>query len=279
MSEEEVKSTSEDELLVAIVNQNSNMDVQRNLNRMARLTFDAAEAGADLIVFPENAPLLCPSEQKLDEAEPVDGTQILTCRQYAKTNDIGVLVGSFSEITDDPGRVFNTSVFIGRDGKTVAKYRKMHLFDVDVADDTAFQESETTCAGPAQPVIAEFEGWRFGMSICYDLRFPELYRAMSARGVDAFFVPSAFTYRTGSVHWELLLRARAVENLAWVIAPAQTGVCYGSRESWGHAMAVDPWGTVVAQAGHEPEVVYARLTKRSIRHSRRRIPSLDNRRM
>lgn len=267
------------ELLIAVANQNSNTDVQRNLNQMARWTYQAAEAGADLILFPENATLLCPSEQKIDEAEPIDGTQILTCRQFAKTNDIGILVGSFSELSDDPNRVFNTSLLLGRDGNTLCEYRKMHLFDVEVADDTVFKESDTTCEGPADPVVAEFEGWRFGMSICYDMRFPELYRQLSEQGVDALLAPSAFTFRTGSAHWETLLRARAIENLAWVIAPAQTGRCYGDRESWGHAMVIDPWGTVVAQAGHEPGLTFTRISRSAVAEARQRLPSLDHRRL
>lgn len=267
------------ELLIAVANQNSDTDVQRNLNQMARWTYQAAEAGADLIVFPENTTLLCPGDQKVDEAEPIDGTQILTCRQFAKTNGIGMLIGSFSELSDDPNRVFNTSLFLGRDGSTLSEYRKIHLFDVDVSADTVFRESDTTCAGPAEPVIAEFEGWRFGMSICYDLRFPEHYRLLSEQGIDALLVPSAFTYRTGSAHWETLLRARAIENLAWVIAPAQTGHCYGNRESWGHAMVVDPWGTVTAQAGHEPTLTFARISRAAVEESRRRLPALDHRRL
>lgn len=274
------KPRNDDEtLVIAVANQNSDTDVQRNLNQMARWTLAAAEAGADLIVFPENAPLLCPSAQKLDEAEPIDGTQILTIRQFASANNIGLLVGSFSEMSDDPDRVFNTSLLLGRDGKTIAEYRKMHLFDVAVAGDTVFRESETTCAGPTEPVVADFEGWKIGLSICYDLRFPELYRQLSAAGAEILMVPSAFTFRTGSAHWEVLLRARAIENLAYVVAPAQTGRCYEGRESWGHAMVVSPWGVIAGQAGEHPELFFVTVNRRVIEEARRKLPSLDHRRI
>ena len=271
---------SEDTLRLAIAQMTSGPDVDRNLEQVAMLARQAADAGADLLMLPENATLLAPTAERIAGAEPVDGTQINFCSDLASALGIGILVGSFSELSDDPYRTYNTSVLLDRGGKVTATYRKVHLFDVDVDADTRFRESASTVAGDPQPVVATFDGWRLGLSVCYDLRFPELYRALVAGGAEVLTVPAAFTFRTGAAHWEVLLRARAIENLCWVAAPAQVGVPYAGRESWGHALVVSPWGDVVGQVS-APEVglTVVDVRRQEQRAARSRIPSLDHRRM
>ena len=169
----------------------------------------------------------------------------------ARRTEAWLLLGGFPERASDPGRIRNTSVLLRADGTIAAVYRKIHLFDVDVPGGKRFRESETIEAGDA-PVVAETPWGPLGLTICYDLRFPELYRALVARGARLLAVPSAFTAETGKDHWSVLLRARAIENQAYVFAPAQFGHHGGNRRSWGHALVADPWGTVLAECGdHE----------------------------
>ncbi len=273
------EKTEADVLRVALCQLSSGACVDSNLDVIARRVRECAAAGADLVAFPENAGQLAPEGQKLSDAEPVEGNQVQLCCELARSFNVGVLLGSFSELSSDPDRVYNTSVLIDRNGRVIATYRKIHLFDVDVDADTQFCESDTVLPGEPEPVVADFEGWRIAMTICYDLRFPELYRAASDAGADILAVPAAFTARTGAVHWEVLLRARAIENQAWVIAPAQCGHHFGRRESWGHSMVVDPWGTVVAQRGASEGVVFADIVRRDLAAARARIPALTHRRL
>lgn len=266
-----------EKIKIAIVQMNSTSDEDINLEVMARYTHDAKSLGCDLIMFPEHAPQMRPGKEHVEDSQPVDGTQMNFCGDIASANNIGMLVGSFAELTDHPYRYANTSVFFDRKGKRVGIYRKAHLFDVDVSGDS-FRESDHVLAGDGEPVVVDFEGWKIGLSICYDLRFPEFYRALVDQGAEILCIPSAFTYRTGAAHWEPLLRARAIENTAWVLAPAQTGTNYGTRECWGHSMAVSPWGEVVAQRGFEPGMMVVDIDRDRLRDARAAVPSLANRR-
>lgn len=269
-----------DELTVAVAQMNSYRAIDENLAWMTQAIADAAADGCDWVTFPENAPLLGPDTERLAQHEPMDGHQISTLREAAANAGVHVLVGSFAETGPDPERTYNTSVLIDRTGQVTAVYRKMHLFDVTVSDDTTFRESDTVCAGPAEPVLAEVDGWKVGLSICYDLRFAELYRALSAAGAEVLCIPAAFTYRTGTAHWHVLQRARAIENFCFVLAPAQVGRHYGRRESYGHAIAVAPWGEVIADAGGQGERwVRAVLSRDALTEARGRIPALGHRRM
>ena len=166
----------------------------------------------------------------------------------------------------------------GPDGERVAVYRKMHLFDVDLPDGARYRESELVAPGP-EPVVAETPFARVGMTVCYDLRFPELYRALAARGAEVLVVPAAFTLHTGKDHWEVLLRARAIENTSWLLAPAQVGRHSEKRTTYGNAMIVDPWGTVVARASDGPGLCLAELSPEVLARVRREIPSLGHRRL
>ncbi len=273
--------TPHDQLRVGVVQMRSTADVVSNLELMADLAINAVSAGCELVAFPENCTQLAEPAERVTAAESLTGMQMSFIRKLARQLSVHVLVGSLSERSDDATRTWNTSVLVSSDGSMNAVYRKIHLFDVDVCDDTRLNESASTLAGHAGDFgVGEVEGWKLGMSICYDLRFPELYRELVSRGADILTVPAAFTFRTGAVHWEVLLRARAIENQCYVLAPAQTGRHYGQRESWGHAMVVSPWGEVVAMAdGSKEDVVVCDLKREYLRDIRQRLPALTHRRI
>lgn len=248
-------------LKVAALQMTSTADVETNLARAAALATEAAEAGASLIGFPENfAYLGSDVDHRLSIAEDLpapdlkarEGGPILTAMQaLARQTKAWLLLGGFPERAASPAHIRNTSVLLRADGSVAAIYRKIHLFDVDVPGGKRFRESETVEPG-ADVVVAETPWAPLGLTICYDLRFPELYRALTTRGARLLAVPSAFTLETGKDHWSVLLRARAIENQAYLFAPAQFGHHGGNRRSWGHAMVIDPWGAVLAECGdHE----------------------------
>jgi predicted amidohydrolase len=254
-------------LRVAAVQLTSTEDVAANLARCAVLTRAAAAEGASLIGLPENfAYLGTDRDHRLSLAETLPGPGdaaggsiaaapagpiLSTMQALARETGAWLLLGGFPERATSPTLIHNTSVLLRADGTVAATYRKLHLFDVDVPGGKRFRESETIEAGDA-PVVAETPWGPLGLTICYDLRFPELYRALTSRGARLLAVPSAFTLETGKDHWSVLLRARAIENQAYVFAPAQFGHHGGNRRSWGHAMVVDPWGAVLAECGdHE----------------------------
>lgn len=266
-------------LRVACAQLCSGEDIAENLDAIEALVARAAGEGADLVALPENATQLAPDRIRVAQAEPIDGPQVERLRGIAAEHGVGLLVGSFAERSDDPTRSYNTTVALGRGGELLATYRKAHLFDVDVDADTRLRESASVMAGAAEPVVARFDGWGIGLSICYDLRFPEWYRALVDAGADVLAVPSAFTFRTGTAHWHVLLRARAVENQCWVLAAAQVGRHYGGRESYGHAMVVHPWGDVVAEMAAGTGYVMAVMDHGAVDDVRRRLPALTHRRL
>jgi predicted amidohydrolase len=265
-------------LRVAVCQMNAGEDPGANVEWIERHVRLAAAQGADLVCFPENATQLAPSARRLSDAESIPGPVTERVGQVAKSLGIGVMLGSISEVGPDAAHSWNTTVYLAPDGSVGGTYRKIHLFDVDVAGDTSMRESDSVAAGPWQPVVVDLLGWRLGLSICYDLRFPELYRALVDAGADVLMIPAAFTHRTGASHWEVLLRARAIESQCWVVASAQTGRHYGTRESWGHAMVVDPWGVIRGQLGSEPGMLVVELDAALVQDVRRRLPSLTHRR-
>ena len=264
---------------IAVAQQTSTPDTEANLAWMEERIAEAAAGGARLVAFPENAPFMGPEAARLAAPEMVDGPAMRRVAAAARAHGIGVVVGSFAEKGPDAGHTYNTSLFFDDSGQLLATYRKMHLFDVTVSSDTVYRESASVAAGEPAPVVVEFEDWRFGLSICYDLRFPELYRALSAAGEEVLFVPAAFTVRTGMAHWHLLLRARAVENLAYVVAPAQVGTHFGTRETYGHALVVAPWGEVIAEAEGGAGLIFAELRRERVSAVRAQIPALEHRRL
>jgi predicted amidohydrolase len=259
----------------AVVQMNSTAEVARNLEVAERLVRDAARAGADLVVLPEKWNLLGDGAALRAGAEPLDGGSISAARGWASELGLVLVAGSFAE-RGEGERAFNTSVLIGADGEIVATYRKIHMFDVDVGG-VSYRESENEEAGE-EVVVAEAGGIEIGMSVCYDIRFPELYRILAVRGARAFTVPSAFTLHTGRDHWEVLMRARAIENQAFVVAADQFGQAPPHYDSYGRSMIVDPWGVVLAVAPDGDAVATAELDLAAQERVRRSLPSLANRR-
>jgi predicted amidohydrolase len=261
-------------LRVAAVQLNSNAEKARNLGAAERQVRAAAADGAALVALPEKWNLLAAGEELLAGAEPLDGPSLGAARGWAAELGIHLLAGSVSEQAG--GKAFNTSVLIGPDGDDLAVYRKIHMFDVDVGG-VAYRESEHEEAG-TEIVAARAGRLGVGLSVCYDLRFPELFRILALRGARLLAVPSAFTTATGQDHWRVLLRARAIENQAFVLAPNQDGTAPPHFDSYGHSSIVDPWGEVLAEAGEGEGFVAADLDLERQDELRESLPSLANRR-
>jgi predicted amidohydrolase len=261
---------------VAAVQLNSRSDKQRNLAAAENLVRAAAADGAALVALPEKWNLLGPPEDLVAGAEPLDGPSLERARGWARELGVHVLAGSIAERVDGEERLFNTSVLIDDDGEIRARYRKIHLFDVDVGGVT-YRESEHEQPGE-EIVTVQAGGLELGLTVCYDLRFPELFRILAVRGALAITVPAAFTAATGRDHWEVLLRARAIENQVFVIAPGQYGEAPPSYSSYGRSMIVDPWGVVLAQAPDGEGFVVAELDLDAQQRVRESLPSLANRR-
>jgi predicted amidohydrolase len=264
--------------LLGAVQLTSTEDRARNRDAAVRLVEEAADLGAKLVGLPENFAYMGPEEGRLAGAETLEGPSLSALREVARRRRIHVLAGSISERTDDPRRTANTSALLGDDGSLLAVYRKIHLFDVAIPDGTRYAESEGVRGGD-QVVLAPTALGRIGMSICYDLRFPELYRRLSELGAEIIGIPSAFTLYTGKDHWEVLIRARAVENLAYVLAPAQVGRHGPRRETYGNAMIVDPWGVVLARCPDGEGVCVAPFKHERLERVRRELPALKHRRL
>ncbi len=234
----------------------------------------AVADGAELVALPEKWNLLAGGEELRAEAEPLDGPSLSAARDWAGELGIHLLAGSISERTD--AKAFNTSVLIGPGGDDLAVYRKIHLFDVD-AGGVSYRESEHEQPG-TELVTAPLGDLVAGLTVCYDLRFPELYRILALRGAQLITVPSAFTSATGREHWEVLLRARAIENQVFVLAPNQVGTAAPHYDSFGHSAIVDPWGTVLALAPAGECFIAADLDLDAQERTRSALPSLANRR-
>lgn len=260
---------------VAAVQLNSTYEKARNLEGAERLVRAAAADGAELVALPEKWNLLAGGEELLAGAEPLDGPSLTAARGWARTHGIHLLAGSIAERGEDE-KASNTSVLIGPDGEDLAVYRKIHMFDVD-AGGVSYRESEHEQAG-SEVVTASLGDLIAGLTVCYDLRFPELFRILALRGARLLTVPSAFTSATGRDHWEVLLRARAIENQAFVLAPNQAGPAPPHFDSFGHSAIVDPWGVVLAMAADEECFVAADLDLTAQDRIRESLPSLTSRR-
>jgi deaminated glutathione amidase len=261
-------------LRAAVVQLNSTGEKERNLAAAELLVRAAAGDGAELIALPEKWNLLAGGEELLAGAEPLDGPSLSAARGWAKELGVHLLAGSVSERGEE--KAFNTSVLIGPEGEDLAVYRKIHMFDVDVGG-VAYRESAHEEAG-TEVVTAPAGDTVLGLSVCYDLRFPELYRILALRGARVIGIPSAFTLATGRDHWEVLLRARAIENQAFVLAPNQVGEAPPHFSSFGRSAIVDPWGVVLATAPDEECFVAAELDFAVQDRVRESLPSLANRR-
>jgi predicted amidohydrolase len=255
---------------------NSSDDVDRNLETAERLVRAAAAAGADLVVLPEKWSALAPGEVLTELAEPLDGPVVAACRSWARELGIALVAGSIGERLEEGGRIANTSLLIDRDGEIAAAYRKIHMFDVDVGGVT-YRESEHERPG-SEIVVAPVADLEVGLTVCYDLRFPELYRILALRGASLITVPSAFTAATGRDHWEVLVRARAIENQLFVVAANQFGEAPPQFSSWGHSMVVDPWGRVLDVVADGEGHAIAEIDLDELRRVRAAIPALASRR-
>ena len=261
----------------AAVQLQSTPDRDRNLEAADRLTRAAASAGAELIVLPEKWPVLGTPEQTIAGAEPFEGPILQWAQATARELGIDLVAGSFSERIEGDERGRNTSIHVGPDGELRASYRKIHMFDVEVGG-RVYKESEHEAPGDEIVLSETANGVGLGLTICYDVRFPELYRILAVRGAEIVAVPAAFTFATTRDHWEILLRARAIEGQAFVVAANQIGEHAPGIRSGGRSMIVDPWGVVLATAPDTETFVVAELDLERQAEIRRTLPSLANRR-
>ena len=272
--------------VVAAVQMCSTEDTAANLSRARELVLEAAGRGAALVGLPENfAYLGSDRDHKLEIAESLDGEGgpiLAAMRKLAQEARTWLLLGGFPErvagAAANAQKIGNTSILIDEGGAIRATYRKIHLFDVEIPGGHRFKESDTIAAG-SEPVVVDTPAGPLGLTICYDLRFPELYRELTRRGARLLAVPAAFTRETGKDHWHVLLRARAIENQAYVMAPAQWGFHGGKRTSYGHALVIDPWGVVLAECSEKDGFALAEIDPTYQDKVRRTLPCLDHRKI
>ncbi len=264
--------------LAAAIQMTSVPDLQENLAQAEELIDLAVRQGAELVGLPENFSFMGEEKAKMSQAQEIASASEIFLKKMAQRFQVTILGGGFPVPVDHTAKVHNTALLIDQNGDELARYYKVHLFDVNVPDGNTYQESSTVMAGNELPPIYRSEKLgNIGLSVCYDVRFPELYRHLSDKGADVVFVPAAFTAFTGKDHWQVLLQARAVENTYYVIAPAQTGTHYARRQTHGHAVIIDPWGVILADAGEKPGVAIAEIKPTRLEQVRRQMPSLEHR--
>jgi deaminated glutathione amidase len=266
-----------DRIRVACVQLTSRADKAANLETAERLVARAAASGADLVVLPEKWNAIGDVATLHAAAEPLEGGESVTAMAtWARRHGITLVGGSITERREGREKLSNTSLVFAPDGELTAIYRKIHLFDVEVGGHV-YRESDGEEPGE-EPVVARGEDWGIGLSVCYDVRFPELYRILALEGAELVTVPAHFTLHTGKDHWHVLLRARAIENQCYVAAAAQLGETLPGRPSYGRSLITDPWGIVLAQAPDEVTVISAELDRARLEDVRARLPSLASRR-
>ncbi len=264
--------------LAAAIQMTSVSNLQKNLVQAEELIDLAVRQGAELVGLPENFPYMGEEKDKLAQAAEIAQESEKFLKTMAQRYQVTILGGGFPIPVDSTGKVYNTALLVDPNGQELSRYQKVHLFDVNVPDGNTYQESSTVMAGDRLPqVYSSPDLGNIGISVCYDVRFPELYRHMSGKGTDVIFVPAAFTAFTGKDHWQVLLQARAIENTCYVVAPAQTGTHYARRQTHGHAMIIDPWGIILADAGDKPGVAIAEINPSRLEQVRRQMPSLQHR--
>jgi predicted amidohydrolase len=262
--------------MAACVQMRSSDDVAKNVREASALIREAASRGAQFIGTPENTTLMAPDGgAKLERSFPEDADPALPAfRNLAEALGIWLLIGSLAIKVSD-SKTANRSFLIDPKGGIAARYDKIHLFDVDLPSGEKYRESNTV-AGGDRAVLAETPWGKVGLSVCYDLRFPHLYRALAKAGAFMFTVPSAFTETTGKAHWHTLLRARAIENGAYVFAPAQGGTHANGRKTYGHSLIIAPWGEILAEGGTEPGIILAEIDPDRVADARSRVPNLQH---
>jgi len=271
-------------LTVAAIQLSSQDDVDANLSQCRMWVERAAAAGARLIVLPENFAYFGPDETRARVAEPLTSSEAgsgpiqQSLSRWARELGVTIVGGGMPTRSEDAQRPYNTAVVFAPDGRLAAHYHKLHLFDVSLADGTELCESASTMPGESLAGV-RVGGFAVGLSICYDLRFPELYRGLVEGGAEVLLVPAAFTLHTGKDHWEPLLRARAIESQSWVVAAGQFGTHPRGRRCYGHSMVIDPWGAVIAQCPDRTGFALATLDRDYLEQVRRSLPSLKHRRL
>jgi deaminated glutathione amidase len=271
-------------LLAAVVQLSSQGDVQTNVGRALALVEAAAAAGAELVALPENFAFMGEEDDKRRIAEQGDGSGpiLRALSECARRCRAWIVAGGMPERSADAARPYNTSFLVGPDGNIAARYRKVHLFDVEIPHGPTLRESNATTPGETgeeDVALADVRGVPVGMTVCYDLRFPELYRRLATLGARVVTVPAAFTLTTGKDHWHVLLRARAIEDQVFVLAPAQHGTHPRGRKTYGKSMIVDPWGDVIAQHGESEGFSLARLDFSYQDRVRAGLPCMTHRRL
>ena len=263
---------------VAIAQTESGADKQRNIKRAVELVKQASDEGATVVALPETFDYRGDSALIPSVAEPLPGTALQPLIALAAERGLWILAGSVHETNNTCSMPFNTSVLIDPQGAIVATYRKIHLFNITIGDKSVAESNHYTSG--TDIVCVEAAGLKVGLTICYDVRFPELYRCMADLGADLIFIPSSFTAATGEAHWETLVRARAIENQCFVVAPGQAGIGGGGIPTYGNSMIVDPWGRILARARQKGEqIISARLDFAEMAGIRSRLPALHNRKL
>ena len=269
------KDTAKDTLTLAAVQMTSTSALEENLETARAFIDQASAGGADIIALPENFSLMSETKhQRHDAAERVNDVEAMLSAAARDNN--AVIIGGSTPLPAPDGRVTNTCLVFDDQGRRIGRYDKIHLFDVSVSSSESYSESRHIAPG-TESLAVDALGLTLGITICYDLRFPELYRRLAAAGAELFTIPSAFTVPTGRAHWHTLLRARAIENLAWVVAPAQVGEHTSGRQTFGHSLIIDPWGAIVAECAGGPGVIFAQLDRYNVAQRRQQFPALAHR--
>ena len=269
------KDTAKDTLTLAAVQMTSTSVLEENLETARAFIDQASAGGADIIALPENFSLMSETKhQRHDAAERVNDVEAMLSAAARDNN--AVIIGGSTPLPAPDGRVTNTCLVFDDQGRRIGRYDKIHLFDVSVSSSESYSESRHISPG-TESLAVDALGLTLGITICYDLRFPELYRRLAAAGAELFTIPSAFTVPTGRAHWHTLLRARAIENLAWVVAPAQVGEHTSGRQTFGHSLIIDPWGAIVAECAGGPGVIFAQLDRNNAAQRRQQFPALAHR--
>lgn len=264
--------------LAAAIQMTSVPDVDANLTQAEDLIQVAVNRGASLVGLPENFSFLGDEDAKVARLQEIADKSHKFLINMAQKYQVTLLGGGFPVPVGTGGKMYNTALLVSPEGIELARYQKMHLFDVNLPDGNTYQESATVQAGAELPKVYYSEQLgNIGLSVCYDVRFPELYRHLTKEGAEILFVPAAFTAYTGKDHWQVLLQARAIENTCYVIAPAQVGWHNPRRQSHGHAVIIDPWGVVLANAGDQVGVAIAEIQPTRLEQVRRQMPCLQHR--
>lgn len=269
---------------IAAIQLNSQPELNINLEMCKKSINNAAEHGADLVALPENFAFMGNEWEKYLQGDRISDAVHKHLPKWSKEAGVFIMAGGFP-VRADSGKVYNRSMILDPDGKIIAQYDKIHLFDVTLSKEEIYRESDTVEAGRPEPVVCDIttlkngkeQSLKVGLSVCYDLRFPELYRILAKKGAELIFIPSAFTEPTGKAHWEVLLRSRAIENTLYIAAPAQTGLHGDKRKTYGHSMIIDPWGQILQNAGSEPGMIQAEIEPSIIQRVRTKLPSLNHR--